>query len=596
MVAVESALVVAPVAWVADLYFLLLEILFYFAPASEAVLAIAAAVLGLALAARLGRNLLRRVPGIGGRVLFEGIWGSLAVLVLALQAYVLAFAVRTQPLQLLVLLVVAGVVGWRLRAPLAEVAPARPPGMDRARTWAVLVLVGGYLVLGLVMGHLATRNVHGLAALMAGLSLDSPVVYRLLVLAWLLAPVAPFAWRLGDAPRLVRWIGAAPVLAVVLLWLPSAWFVRAASVLVAVLVAALLLRDGFTLLCRPHPSPRMLAGRLLVASLMALNALTVHYGVAMWRCPAELPEGVRRLSTEPGAFDLTTVGDRVLVSLREPQQLLALDASTGREVARLDTADLIEGTGSVFSWIEPETLLALDPGRALLLLAVSDDEEANRVALVDPDLNVLQLLDELPRTSIADIVGDGQGRIYASTEFDDRVVVVDADTLAVIRDIEWPGAETNRILVDREAGIIWSLGLWSDPLLRWLDLDSGQERATLHVGTRSWDMALDRETGRLFVPRLLNGQVLVVDALTLEVVDRWSVGFGARPVALDPFDRRLYVGSMYGGHLSVFDLDSGELVDRVHVGGYLKGLHVDPRTHEVYTGCACGVYALRPSP
>jgi hypothetical protein len=594
MVAVESALVLAPVAWLADLYFLLLEILFYFAPASEAVLAIAVAVLGVALFARLGRTLLHRVPGVTGRVLFEGIWGFLAVMVLVVQAYLVVFALRTQPVQLVVLLAVAGVVGWRLRPLLADLAPADPPGLERARTWTVLLLVGGYLLLGLVMAHLATRNVHGLAALMAGLSLTHAWTYRLLVLAWLLVPVLPFAWRLADAAKRVRLVAVAPAVALALLWLPTPWFVRVASVLVALFVATLLLRDGFSLLCLPHPAPRQLAGRLLVLSMMALNAVTVHYGVAVWRCPEELPVGVRRLSTEPGAFDVTVLGDRVLASLREPQQLLALDAASGAELARLDTAGLIEGTGSALSWIEPETLLALDEDRALVLLAVSDDEEANRVAVVDGELAVQRLLDELPRTSIADIVRDGQGRVYASTEFDDRVIALDGRSLAVTGEIEWPGAETNKILLAPAVDRMFSLGLWSDPLLRALELSTGEEVATLDVGTRSWDMAYDADSGRLFVPRLLTGEVLVIDALDLEVVDRWHAGFGARPVDLDPFDRRLYVGNMYDGDVRVFDLDTGELLDRIHLGGYLKGLHVDPRTHEAYTGCACGVFGLRP--
>ena len=582
--------------FLADLYFVLLEILFWFTPTGEGMVAVAVAVVALTLFASLGGRLFDRLPETARRWGPRALWTVLALPVLLVQLYVLILAWQAERAQLLVV-VVAGTGACALLPRLVRHEERHdPPVLERAPAAAVLLFVALYLFVGMVMGHLATPLVHGLAERMAAISRAEGLVYRLCVQVLLWLPVMLWFHRQGEILGKSRWFAALPAASLVLLFAPTAVCVRATSVLVAVAGGAFLCAAGFSPLRTPHPEPRRIAAQLMLLSLLGMNAVTVHYAVDMWAC-GDLPAGVRRISDRAGAFDLatTTPGGELVISLREPRQVLFVEPTSATSSGSLDTGDRIEGTGSLFSWVEPETLLPLAGDRALLLLAVSDDEEANRVAVVGPDREIEALLDDLPRTSIADMVSDGRGRAYLSTEFDDKVLVLDEATLEVVRELRWPDAETNKILVAADEGRMFSVGLWTDPELRVLDLETGQETGSLHVGTRIWDMAYDAMTRRLFVPRLVSGAVLVIDSDSLEVVDRWPVGFGARPVEIDPFHRLLYVGNMYSGRVHVFDLDTGEPAAVLHLGGYLKGLTVDPHSHRAYTGCTCGVFELDPT-
>jgi len=577
-----------PLAWLAELYFFGMEALFWFSPTGEGIVAVSVAVLALPLALSLGRPLLQRLPSVAAQVITHAGWGFVGVLVLIAQCYLLAFAAKAE-LGLLVFLTLWLGVEFSLLFRDRE-ADESTRGLRGAPLGPTLLMVGAYLLLGMVAGHLATPLVHALAASMARLSHEAAWVYRLVVIGMLLAPTALWLRRPFPAPR--RWWALGlPVLAALAL-LPTGLSIYLVSVVAGGLAAALSARSGW--LGLPHPHPAVLAQRLMLPAMLALNAVTVHYAMDMWRCPNEERPGVRQLSAQAGTFDLAVQDGRLLASLREPRRLLQLLVATGAHRSSLPTDGLVDDTGSRFSWVEPETLLPLPDGRrALLLLAVSDDESANRVAVVDTDLRVQRLLD-LPRTSIADLIADGRGRIYLSTEFDDQVLALNVGTLEGIAAVRWPGAETNKILAWPERQRLYSLGLWTDPMLRALDLRSGQEVDALEVGTRSWDMALDEATSRLFVPRMLSGDVLVVDADALDLLDRWDAGFGARPVEVDPAGRLLYVGNMYDGRVRVYDLDTGETVFETYLGGYIKSLAVDPVSGRAYCGCACGIFELDP--
>ena len=260
----------------------------------------------------------------------------------------------------------------------------------------------------------------------------------------------------------------------------------------------------------------------------------------------------------------------------------------------MDLADAPGGTGHLFSWVEPENLLRL-PGqdRFLLLKAVSDDQESNQVALLDKNGEQLRTLDELRQTGVSDLALDGRGRVYFSTEFHGSIYVFDAQRLRRQQTIHWPEAETNKILITPDQQRIFSLGLWSDPLLRAMDLPSQREVAALDVGTLSWDMVYDAKSRRVFLPKFISGEVLVVGVEErLEVEHRWDAGFGARTVDLDPALRLLYVGAMYGGTVTVLSADSGDRRLQLRLGGHIKGLTVDRRTHKAYVGCDCGIYEI----
>jgi len=575
--------------FLSDFYFLLLEILYWYAAANTTILIIAAVVVALLIVLRLlDQRLIQLAPPVG-TVARRVVWGLFGLFGIVAQLYVIAFAFFAQRLYFLTLLIIA-YAAW------FAVKKWRPPTDDRPTPsfFGVLLFIVVYLFIGMVSGHVATPLVHNVSAFFARLSRFSPMLFRLSAALCLLLPLlASFAARIRY--RKVLLIGAAVVIAMAVA-IPATF-----AIYLVAFVSLIVVLLSVTPPDAPLPlSPDSQASfqRLLLMAMIALNAMTVHYFAVMWNC-TQTPDqsSVMQLSTDAGAFDLATdaAGDRLLAGLREPQQVIAVHRLTGRVDALIDTNVYGEGTGRPMSRVEPENLLRVgDSDRFLLLTAVSDDEQQNRVAIIDGAGNHLGFVQDLPQTSIADMVADGQGHIYLSTEFQDLIFVLDETTLAVIDRIEWPGAETNKILIAPDINRIFSLGLWWDGHLRALDLTTRREVGALEVGTRSWDMAYDAQTQRLFIPRFLSGTVLVVDAQTLTEVDRWPAGFGARAVEIDPDRRLLYIGTMYSGEVVVFDIDQGREVMRRRLGGYIKGMHIDRRSHLAYTGCNCGLFAFTP--
>lgn len=581
-------------------FLIALEFLFRIFESNEGILMVSGAVVVLALLRSPISALLSRLPRAPGAMADLLVFGFLALLVLLAQAYLIAFALLAQQVYFVVVLLVglgSGLLARRALDPREEEAE---PSMGDVPLLLIVGLLGAYFFLGMVQGHLATPVVYKLSAAMAGLSAEKPWLYKLLVVLLLALPLVSWLPRLLHAlegrARQAALLAPIPVLLCALL--PQRAAVVAAGLLSAAGLSAALVVARFPLLGLAHPDPRRLVTRLLFLSLMGANATAVHYLGTMWLCSGgDQPHpAVRRVSSAAGAFSMASSrdGELLLASLREPRQVIAVPLSGGASRTVMDLADAPGGTGHLFSWVEPENLLRL-PGqdRFLLLKAVSDDQESNQVALLDKNGEQLRTLDELRQTGVSDLALDGRGRVYFSTEFHGSIYVFDAQRLRRQQTIHWPEAETNKILIAPDQQRIFSLGLWSDPLLRAMDLPSQREVAALDVGTLSWDMVYDAKSRRVFLPKFISGEVLVVGVEErLEVEHRWDAGFGARTVDLDPALRLLYVGAMYGGTVTVLSADSGDRRLQLRLGGHIKGLTVDRRTHKAYVGCDCGIYEI----
>ena len=594
-------------------YLISLEIFFRLAETNEMILAVSGVILALGLFSRQLLALAGRLPAGAAAVLRAALGGFLALLALLAQVYVLAFAVITQPLHLAVVLAAGVGVGllWSRRlARQQDGSPAPDPSLPQVPQTVLLSFLVIYFFLGMIQGHLATPLVHGLSAAFAHLSSTRPVLFRLLAVLAVGLPLLP--WLPGLLRRQpntssgrARWVAPGLVLLAVglLCLLPGRLAVHGGGVLWAMVLAAAMASAGFSPLRLLHPDPRRLMARVLFLALLGVNTVAVHYLGTMWECShtsdlysndlhSGLHPAVRRISAEAGAFSMAVTADgrRLLASLREPQQVVSVDLARNetRTLLRLDGA---AGTGHLFSWQEPENLLRIAGGRFLLLRAMSDDQERNVVAVLDREGKFQQYLAR-PQAGVSDMVTDGKGRVYLSTEFQGQVFVLDQGTLALLDTVHWPGAETNRVLVDPAQRRMYSLGLWSDPMLRVMDLSSKRELKALDVGTLSWDMAHDPRRRRLYLPKFMTGEVLVIDDQQLTVQQRWSAGFGARVVRLDAELRLLYVGAMYASTVTILDADSGQRLLRLRLGGHIKGLHLDARTHKAYVGCDCGIFEI----
>jgi len=476
----------------------------------------------------------------------------------------------------------AGLGGWLLgrRGPETPLEREGPPAL------ALFVFV--HLLVEGTAGHLTTRWSHEVSAWLSGLSASSPPAYG--VTFGLLAGLLVLLAGVGTTRR--AWLSAAGLVAI-----SSAAAVAIAPGGGATLAALFLAAGiGFTtgamhrrLVDWATLDPLRFATRLAPVGLIALGCVGAHYAGTMWRCPSEFPSTLEQLATDPGAFSLATTPDgAVLVaSLRERQELLLIDRGTG-EQRRISLASAAD---TLFDRAEPETLLTLDDGRILVLIAASDGEEGNRLRILDPRMG--ELSPPLPAlgAGVSDIVRDGRGGVWLSTEFEGSLSQIDPNTGEVRRKLVLPDAETNKILVDPDTGQAWSAGLWWDDHLRVIDLTTGGTAAEERIGTHQWDLARSAVLEQVYVPKFLTGRVEVRRSDTLELVTSWKAGFGVRAIEADPVRSHVVTGGLYRGDVSAWRMNSGVRALRHHVGGHVKAVTVNQ--HGVFAAGNCGIFEVQ---
>ncbi len=578
-------------------YFFLSEILFWYASSNEAVLAVAVVVFALPIAVKILDLIYGQSPPRFVSTIKAALSIFICFIALIAVCYLAAFSLMTQRLYLIFVLVAAIVISETLhRIDKNREAKHSEPATRRVPFAVILTFVFIYLFLGMVSGHLATPVVHAVSAFMAKTSAYNPIYYRLMAAFVFVLPYCawlPKLFRQSEPKRkfLPALLTLAPFLTI---FFPTLIAVYGAGAIGALILIYAMSRSGHLAIRLLSFDPRIAFTRTLMIALLFFNAMSVHYFAVMWNCAdaGKNQDSMRLISREAGAFDFAVENGQVLASLREPRRLISIDTHTGTQRTLVDTRKLGKGTGHVLSTVEPETLLPIKDGRFLLLTAVSDDEEQNRVAVIDRDGKFEGYIEDLPQTSISDFVTDPSGRIFVSTEFDDQVFVLDPETLNVLRTYQWHGAETNKIIAAGNLDRLFSLGLWRDPAIRAMDMATGRETAHRDIGTRSWDMAYDPLQNRLYVPRFLSGRLLILNAADLSLLTAWNVGFSARPIAVDPQKRLLYTATMYGGCLLAFNLDTGQKVFDRQIGGHIKSIRIDPATRKAYTGCNCGIYEI----
>lgn len=454
------------------------------------------------------------------------------------------------------------------------------PGAWCAPPGVLLLFVTLHMAIEGAAGHILTPWLHDLGVLQARLARSWGLIYGWQAAALVAAPVLLVG---RGRPRAFAAVAGLGLLGLV----PGGGW--AAALVGAGVLGALGTQAGWAPLRWAHPDPGELVGRASVLSLAALMVVTAHYTERTWDCRSDDPK-LQRLSLAEGTFDLALTGDgkTLVASLREPQELLLVDLEAGTE-RRVSTR---KSTDTLWNRTEPETLLPVGlRDRLLVLIASSDSEEGNQVVPFESGVlgRPLSGLGE----GVSDLVGDGAGGVWLSTEFRGRLLQLDPRTLVPKRELSVWGAETNKVAVDVATDAAWSAGLWTDPRLRKVDLTTERQVADTPLGTHQWDLALDPEGRRIYLPRLVDGLVHVFDADTLQHLAAWPAGFGVRPVEVS-FDGSLVVtGNLYTGEVIGFDAATGERRFVRHVGGPLKGLRVSAEGR-IFTGSHCGVFEVLP--
>jgi len=363
------------------------------------------------------------------------------------------------------------------------------------------------------------------------------------------------------------------------------------TVVTPLLVLVFAVRRGLAPVSWLHFDLRRVVDALAPISLLALSLVGFHYMTVTLDCPA--PDGAERrlLSSEGGVFDLdlSADGQIVAVSHREAQFVELIDRSRAVPLARVDTH---RPSDTLFDRTEPETILGLEDGQFLLLLASSDTESGNALALLDP--GGAGLSPPLPASGVSDVVSDGAGSVWVASEFSGLLGWLAMPSGSLAEYMELPeGAETNKVVVDGSIHRAWSAGLWSDPMLRLVDTEQGVQLAETEVGTHQWDLARSAALERIYVAKLVAGAVRVFDAKTLEEVMQIEDEFGLRPIEVGPQGRVVVAGNLYTGDVVGWDGATGGELFRESIGGYIKSLKIDA-DGRVVAGSICGTWELSP--
>ncbi|MBZ0272141.1 hypothetical protein K8I61_08895 [bacterium] len=567
------------------------------APSNE--LKLAFAVLGVAAVLALGvleRRAARhgRAPIAAVAALREGF----AVLALAAQVYFIGFAVLAEPVYLIVALGLA-LVASRLVVRLVPHAPETPAD---ARTVLGAPLFAAFVIaamgIALASVHVAAPIVHRAGAAMAYLSSFAELPYRVLMILIFFAPVLFFVSRV-PRDRATAYLLALPlVLAPAFVGTTTRITAYAGGACAIVSIAAAARLCGHAPFRWLSPRPSEAVARLAVVALVAANAMAVHHTGLVFNCGRVWLrwEGMRRLNTQAGAFDMATTrdGKTLLTRIRDEGVLASVDRDSGTVRRVIDFSEGTRDSGNPLSWVTPEDLVPIAGAseRFLLLETVSGDRARDRVIVVAPDGRREGRLSDLPAARILDMARDGKGRIYVSTAFENRVFVVAESNLHVEDTIEWPRAAPDRIAATGEH--LYALGVRNDQYLRAFDPGERREIAATPIGSRAQEMALDARTNRLFVPRPLAGDIVVARTPDLAREDVWPAAFGVRSIAVDELNRLVYVAPHFGGDLRIHDADTGFLRHRIAIGGFAGSIAIDPKTREAFVGCVCGMYRLDP--
>ena len=426
----------------------------------------------------------------------------------------------------------------------------------RLRWWELASLVVAVVLLALVLQGVGDVTLDSLAAGFGALSSRLGSAWQAVAVSLGLGVLGWELWREGAPQR--RRAGVAVGALIVLPLLDRVLgpgFGIGPSVASAALInagAAAYRRRGFRPLAPWAPAPPLVARALLPWAFVGLVATSQGYLFGAWDCGAvDRAEGVRRLSDAPGAFQalLYPDGERVLVSYRAAERLVLYAVDSGRALAELDVAEVLDGE----SWarVGPE-ILVWTPHGVAAILSVPDREVGNPLLLLDPDtLTVRRRSADVDCEEITDLVpvsGDQLLGICPSASADeaiDALIRLDAATLRELDRVPLEVSIDRFALLPGEEQGLWTALTEGGPHL--FDLRTGTEQVNDNPGGFTFDLALG-DGGRVaFVSRYLFGEVLRYDPPSLEARSRQRVGYGAR--ALGCGGGRCYVASAVTGRL-----------------------------------------------
>ncbi|MEZ6055700.1 MAG: c-type cytochrome [Planctomycetaceae bacterium] len=159
--------------------------------------------------------------------------------------------------------------------------------------------------------------------------------------------------------------------------------------------------------------------------------------------------------------------------------------------------------------------------------------------------------------SLMDLSTDGK-LLACSNRDSGSVTIVDLATLKVTHEIP-VGHHPEGVTFVGDSHRV-AVAVYDDDIVRLLDADAGKEVARREVFDEPYGVVASPDGKRLFVTLDYPGQLLALDATSLEIQETWDVGKFVRGLAIDAKTESLFVTEYYTGILKQVSISDGKVV------------------------------------
>ena len=263
---------------------------------------------------------------------------------------------------------------------------------------------------------------------------------------------------------------------------------------------------------------------------------------------------------------------------------------------------LLVGTAVPFAHAAGEPLLKLTAAIALPMVKgridhLGVDLKRHRLFIAALGNDTVEVVDISAERHIRSIQGFGEpqglafvpetNRLYVANGGANRIDVLDGESLTPLQHIaRLDDADNVRYDADRRIAVVG----YGKGALRILDSTSGQTVGDVPLPGHPESFQVERKGSRIFVNVPSAASVTVVDRVKREAIATWPVPQAQAnfPMALDEETGRLFVGTRSPAMMLVYDIESGRVVARLPIGGDTDDIFVDSERRRVYVICGEG--------
>jgi DNA-binding beta-propeller fold protein YncE len=180
----------------------------------------------------------------------------------------------------------------------------------------------------------------------------------------------------------------------------------------------------------------------------------------------------------------------------------------------------------------------------------------------------------------------GAGKVFTSNGRENKVSMVDPQSLATLNKIDSGGANPDAITFDSAKNEVWVFNHTGTSATQ-IDAASGKVIATIPLSGVA-ETGQSDGAGKVFVNIEDKDQIDVIDAAQKKVTASWPVAPGTSPTGmfLDRMSHRLFVGA--GKFMVLIDTGSGKVVSSVPICGGTDATWYDAGTKLAFSSCRDG--------